>query len=137
MEGLGISSGTAIIILIALYFVIKWSVKNGIKEAFFYIEELVREKISLSENIIKDIHSIVLMDKPQDRRKYRRMPVTILGAVHEPPQPYLVPVLMERLINEYNEDMSDKHIIERVALFHLQFEAIHPFIDGSENYIIY
>ena len=103
----------------------------GHKEAFSYIEELVKEKIPLSENNIKDIHSIVLMDKPQDRGKYRRMPVTILGAVHEPPQPYLVPVLMEKLINEYNEEMKDKHIIEKVALFHLQFEAIHPFIDGN------
>lgn len=27
---LGISGGTAIVILIALYFVIKWAVKNGI-----------------------------------------------------------------------------------------------------------
>lgn len=33
-EELGISSGTAIIILIALYFVVKWAVKNGIKEAY-------------------------------------------------------------------------------------------------------
>ncbi len=32
-DDLGISSGTAIIVLIALYFVIKWAVKNGIKEA--------------------------------------------------------------------------------------------------------
>lgn len=32
-EELGISSGTAIIILIALYFIIKWAVKNGVKEA--------------------------------------------------------------------------------------------------------
>ena len=31
---LGLSGGTAIIILIALYFVIKWAVKNGIKEAY-------------------------------------------------------------------------------------------------------
>ena len=31
---LGISGGTAIIILIALYFVIKWAVRNGIKEAY-------------------------------------------------------------------------------------------------------
>ena len=30
---LGISGGTAIIILIALYYVINWAVKNGIKEA--------------------------------------------------------------------------------------------------------
>ena len=31
---LGISGGTAIVILIALYFVIKCAVKNGIKEAY-------------------------------------------------------------------------------------------------------
>ena len=31
---LGISGGTAIIILIALYYVIKWAVRNGIKEAY-------------------------------------------------------------------------------------------------------
>ena len=33
-EELGISGGTAIIILIALYFIVKWAVKNGIKEAY-------------------------------------------------------------------------------------------------------
>ena len=33
-EELGISGGTAMIILIALYFVIKWAVKNGVKQAF-------------------------------------------------------------------------------------------------------
>lgn len=33
-EELGISGGTAIIILIALYFIIKWAVKNGIIEAY-------------------------------------------------------------------------------------------------------
>ena len=33
-EELGISGGTAIIILIALYFIVKWAVKNDIKEAY-------------------------------------------------------------------------------------------------------
>lgn len=33
-EELGISGGTAIIILIALYFIMKWAVKNGVKEAY-------------------------------------------------------------------------------------------------------
>lgn len=33
-EELGVSAGTAILVLIALYFVIKWAVKNGIKEAY-------------------------------------------------------------------------------------------------------
>lgn len=34
LKELGISAGTAIIILIVLYFIIKWAVKNGIKEAY-------------------------------------------------------------------------------------------------------
>ena len=103
----------------------------GHKDAFYYIEELVKDRIAISENIIKDINTLVLMDKPQHRGMYRRIPVTILGAVHEPPQPYLVPVLMEQLLREYKEEMKDKHIIEKVALFHLKFEGVHPFIDGN------
>ena len=38
-EELGISGGTAIIVLIALYFIIKWAVKNGVKEAYRDINE--------------------------------------------------------------------------------------------------
>ena len=33
-EELGISFGTALIVLLAIYFIIKWAVKNGIKEAY-------------------------------------------------------------------------------------------------------
>ncbi len=33
-EELGIGFGTALIVLLALYFVVKWAVKNGIKEAY-------------------------------------------------------------------------------------------------------
>ena len=38
-QELGISTGTAIIVLIAFYFVIKWAVKNGMMEAYKKIEE--------------------------------------------------------------------------------------------------
>ncbi|MDE7424691.1 MAG: hypothetical protein K2N51_13560 [Lachnospiraceae bacterium] len=40
-EELGISGGTAIIVLIAFYFVVKWAVKNGITEAY---EEITGKK---------------------------------------------------------------------------------------------
>ena len=30
---LGVSGGTALIVLCALYFVVKWAVRNGIREA--------------------------------------------------------------------------------------------------------
>ena len=41
-EELGISGGMAIIVLIALYFVVKWAVKNGITEAY---EEITGKEV--------------------------------------------------------------------------------------------
>lgn len=102
----------------------------GHKEAYLYVEELVHQKVPMSEKVIKEIHSLILMDRREDRGTYRRVPVNILGAVHTPPQPYMVSALMEQLILDY-EQMSSLHVIERVATFHLAFEAIHPFIDGN------
>ncbi len=39
LEELGISFGTAVVVLTALYFVVKWGVRNGIREAVQEIEE--------------------------------------------------------------------------------------------------
>ena len=41
-EALGISGGIAIIVLTVLYFIIKWAVKNGVKEAY---EEITGKEI--------------------------------------------------------------------------------------------
>ena len=103
----------------------------GHKDAYFYVEDLVKQKIPLSEKIIKEIHSMVLMDKPQDKGLYRSVPVRIMGAVHTPPEPWAVPIQMEQLMAEYESWNDDLHLIERAALFHLKFEGIHPFIDGN------
>lgn len=103
----------------------------GHKDAFEYIQELVSDKIVLSEKIIKDIHSLVLIDRPQDRGVYRRLPVRILGAKVEPPHPYLVGVKMEELMRNYSSADNKLHDIEKVARFHLDFEGVHPFIDGN------
>lgn len=103
----------------------------GHKDAFDYVQQLVQDKVPFSERIIKEIHSLVLMDKPQDRGVYRSLPVQIIGAKHTPPQPYLVPIEMEQLMDKYRDMCEKMHIVERVAWFHLLFESIHPFIDGN------
>lgn len=103
----------------------------GHRDAFEYMLRLVQEKVPFSERVINEIHSLVLIDKPEDRGVYRRIPVRIMGAKHEPPQPYLIPVQMEELMARHEETASTMHLIERVALFHLLFEGIHPFIDGN------
>ena len=50
---LGISGGTAIVILIALYFVIKWAVKNGIKEAYSAITGKKTDEIVLLSRTVR------------------------------------------------------------------------------------
>lgn len=103
----------------------------GYKDAFEYIVSLADANEKLTERIIKEIHSLVLMNDLNNKGVYRNLPVTIMGASHIPPQPYLVPVQMEELLNDYITLKQEKHIIEAVAEFHLRFEGIHPFIDGN------
>lgn len=101
----------------------------GHKEAFDYVRELVAKNIPLSERIIKDIHSLLLADKREDRGVYRRVPVRIMGARHEPVQPYLIAPKMEQLLQDFAN--STEHIVTKLARFHIEFEGIHPFIDGN------
>ena len=101
----------------------------GHKEAFYFVQDLVKEQVPLSENVIKQIHYLVLADKKDDRGIYRRVPVRIMGAKHEPVQPYLIQPKMEQLLDGYRN--STEHIISRLAWFHIEFEGIHPFIDGN------
>lgn len=101
----------------------------GHKEAFDYVRQLVQSATPISERIIQQIHYLVLADKKDDRGVYRRVPVRIMGAAHEPVQPYLIAPQMEQLLQQYAN--STEHIITKLARFHIEFESIHPFIDGN------
>ncbi len=101
----------------------------GHKEAFDYVRDLVAESAELTESVIKNIHYLVLADKREDRGVYRRIPVKIMGASHEPVQPYLIVPKMEQLLENYKKSKED--IATKLARFHIAFEAVHPFIDGN------
>ncbi len=101
----------------------------GHKEAFEYISELTKNNTPMSENVIKRVHYLVLADKKDDRGVYRRVPVRIMGAKHEPAQPYLIASKMEQLIDSCIG--STERIVPKLARFHLDFEGTHPFIDGN------
>lgn len=101
----------------------------GHKEAFDFVRTLVQDRAPMSERIIQQIHYLVLADKKDDRGVYRRVPVRIMGAQHTPVQPWLIQPRMEQLLADYAE--STGHIVTRLARFHIEFERIHPFIDGN------
>ena len=103
----------------------------GHKDAFLYVQDIVSNKMPLTEFVIKNIHSLVLMNKPEDKGVYRRIPVRIMGAYTEPVQPYMIEPKITELLAENEKRKSTMNIIERIARFHLEFESIHPFIDGN------
>ena len=101
----------------------------GHKDAFYYICDLVKEHTPLSEAVIKQIHALVLADKPLDRGVYRKVPVRIMGAKQDPVQPYLIEAKMFDLMQQYVAD--ERNIVKKLADLHIAFESIHPFIDGN------
>ena len=103
----------------------------GHRDAFLYVQDIAKKDMPLTESVIKNIHALVLMNRPEDKGVYRRIPVKIMGAYTEPVQPYLIEPKMTELLAADNERKGVLHDIERVARFHLEFEGIHPFIDGN------
>ena len=103
----------------------------GHRDAFLYIEDAVSKGSVISVALIKNTHSLVLIDRPEDKGIFRRIPVKIIGAFTEPVQPYLIEQKLTDLLFENEKRKKKMHPIERIARFHLEFEGIHPFIDGN------
>lgn len=103
----------------------------GHRDAFLFVMDIAEKEIPISESVIKQIHSLVLIDRPEDRGTFRRIPVRIMGAYTEPVQPYLIEPKIADLLATNEERKAKMGTIERIARFHLEFEGIHPFIDGN------
>ena len=103
----------------------------GHRDAFLYVQEIAKNEVELSEYVIKNIHALVLMNSPEDKGQYRRIPVRIMGAYTDPVQPYLIEPKMGELLLANEERKKQMTTVERIARFHLEFEGIHPFIDGN------
>lgn len=103
----------------------------GHKEAFLYMKEQAAIGAALDESLIKSIHFRVLKRDPESGGQYRDVDVYIGGSDAVLASPTQVPTRMHKLIERYNREMQGWHIVKRAALFHLELECIHPFIDGN------
>ncbi|WP_097028283.1 Fic family protein [Clostridium peptidivorans] len=102
------------------------------KEAIDYIEDIVNRNMDIDENVIKDLHYIILKSiNNENAGRYRKLNVLISGSNHRPPEHFLVPEKMEELIKWYDENKNNLHPIILAAEFHHKFTFIHPFIDGN------
>lgn len=103
----------------------------GHRDAFLYVEALAKGETPLSAFEIRQIHALVLADRPEDKGRFRRVPVRIAGAYAVPAEPHLIGEKIEALLLDDRAQKKRMHPIERIARFHLIFEGIHPFIDGN------
>ena len=101
------------------------------EKAIIYLDDLVRDKQSITEWNIKNIHQLILKDIDNENAgRYRKENVTIKGATHIPPDFVKIPELMEKLVLNY-EKWNKYHPIIQSALLHGELVKIHPFIDGN------
>lgn len=108
-------------------------VKNH-KEALDYLYSLVGSPVgqSLSEHLIKQIHSLIIQNIDKKiAGQYRKNDVFITGTDHVPPSAIDVSYKMQELIIWMNENSKKMTIIEFSAIVHHKFVHIHPFEDGN------
>lgn len=98
------------------------------------------EKRPLTENVIKELHKI-LLNSARGRNKapgeFRKIQVfigpygaTIDNATFIPPEPQHIPTLFSNF-EKYIHSEEELDPLVQIAIAHYQFEAIHPFLDGN------
>lgn len=97
-------------------------------KAFSYIKKCIADNKPLDENIVKDIHSI-LMENILVGGVYRNVGVRITGAKHKPPVPSEMYFQIKKFFSEVNSKFENP--IELAAWTHAEFVKIHPFVDGN------
>lgn len=101
-------------------------------EAIDLLYDFVEANSSITEHLIKQVHSLILrgIDK-ENAGKYRSVNVRISGSKHSPPVPYLLNKLMEDYLIFYHENCNKLHPVILAAEMHERLATIHPFIDGN------
>jgi Fic family protein len=99
----------------------------------------LREGFPLSNRLIREIHGVLLSrgrGEGKDPGEFRRSQNWIGGsrpgnAAFVPPPPQLVPECMGALERFLHDESAELPVLFRAGLAHVQFETIHPFLDGN------
>jgi Fic family protein len=118
---------------------------DDVREVSNYVKALAQGKQSLdsdasfSLDLIQRMHATLLSSGRGSTKgpgRFRTESTWVGGsrprnAVFVPPPNALVPRLMEELLSYINEAPGRERPLVRAALAHVQFETIHPFLDGN------
>ncbi|RLA62559.1 MAG: Fic family protein [Epsilonproteobacteria bacterium] len=95
-----------------------------------YINNNAKDK-ELSSEMMLFLHKILISNIDNDiAGRFREGDEYVRVGSHIAPAPSQIAEGLEQTFMTYKADTS-KNIVERIARFHLDFETIHPFIDGN------
>ena len=100
-------------------------------EAIEFVERLVDAKSELTEDVILQLHKLIMSNITEDAGHYRTMGVKITGATFMPPPSSEVKPRMDELLKWLRENPDELTPIELAAVFHHRFVQIHPFSQGN------
>lgn len=110
---------------------------KGYYIALDYIEKLIKEKATITEKHIKQIHALVegggnKKVKPTEYREGQNIITDSLSGniVYMPPEAKDIPLLMKEFVNWINTT-KDIPVPIKTAIIHYQFVTIHPYFDGN------
>ncbi len=99
--------------------------------AFDFLYELIAADVEITENYLKQIHSLIIGEDPsKSPGDYRSIGVVITGSEHIPPEPFEVPIRMRELFEWIKANENENPIILG-AIAHHELVKIHPFKDGN------
>lgn len=103
-------------------------VLNHVK-AFEFIIDMVSKNIPMDEDVMKDIHEMVV-DGIFQGGVYRNVNIQMMGSTHQPTDHAKVYDRMHKLFKEVSE-INYKHPIDKAVHVHAGIAKIHPFLDAN------
>jgi len=100
-------------------------------EAIKFVERLVDAKSELTEEVILQLHKLIMSNITEDAGHYRTTGVKITGATFMPPPSSQVKPRIDELLKWLRKNPDELTPIELAAVFHHRFVQIHPFSEGN------
>lgn len=106
---------------------------RGVHDAWIYLFSCLKEKKTLSQNMIRAVHSLADLNHSFSRGKYRKVHVRICAGADRSISLDLIEPKLSELLNLNSRWKKEMHPIERATRFYLEFLAIHPFENADKS----